>query len=141
MKGALPMSRDHYDEAITNPMGRVTIPADLTAGPSAYALIAEGDCLSPEYGPGDVLICDPDATPAKGDFVAVWWKDGSSKPSVKRLGLGLPPRDLWGAKSELEAVLICEQLNPPKRLSARLSTVDAVHKVIGKAGAEVRADV
>jgi hypothetical protein len=120
-----------YATSRANPMGEVRLPHNLNAGPNVYALATQGDCMSPEIEHGDVLICDPDAEIRAGDMVAVWFKGGRD-PSVKRLVLGLPPRDLWDTP-DLQGMLICGQLNPPKRLSARLSTIEAVHRVIGKA--------
>lgn len=123
------------DVMAREPMGLVSIPVGETgsAGPNCYAVVTEGDCLSPEYQHGDILVCDPDQTPKSGDFVTIWWKGGKQKPSVKRLALSLPPREFWGSGGDLEGVIMCEQLCPPRHLQFGLAQIEAVHKVIAKA--------
>lgn len=128
------MAVHNYNESRNrSPLSFVKVPLSLEAGENTYALKADGDCLSPFYCPGDILVCDPDQAPAPGDFVAVWWRGGVRLPSAKRLVRALPPRDLWKLNGELQAMLICEQLNPPKRLSAPMTQIQAVHKILGKA--------
>lgn len=114
----------------SNPLGFAQVPEGVSAGPDCYALAVEGEQLSPQYQNGDVLLCDPDAMPEPGDFVAVWWRD-SKQPSVKRLTHALPPGEL-GEMDWADALLVCEQLNPPKTLAAPLSQVAAVHRVVAR---------
>lgn len=116
------------EHSMSNPLGFAPTPDGVNAGPDCYALVVEGEHLSPQYQNGDVLLCDPDAKPEPGDFVAVWWRD-SEQSSVKRLALALPPGEL-GEMAWADAQLVCEQLNPPKTLAASMSQVAAVHKVI-----------
>lgn len=124
---------DYNDSRKRVPMSFANIPLSMNAGENTYALKADGDCLSPVYCPGDILVCDPDQAPAPGDFVAVWWRGGVRLPSVKRLVRALPPRALWELDGDFQAMLICEQINPPKRLSAPMTQIQAVHKILGKA--------
>lgn len=119
-----------YENAMAAPCGHVAIPTALKPGPRTYALACSGDCCEPEYSDGDTLVCDPDATCGRGDFVAVWWRDGSHQPQIKRLVLALPPRDCWHLVGDAAFMLVVEQLNPPKQLWAPLRKVEAVHKVI-----------
>lgn len=124
--------RQNLSTAITSkPLGYAKLPALMNSGPNAYALIVEGDCMAPDFNHGDTVICDPDNRPALGDIVAVWWKGGTAPPNIKRLALALPPAELWNS-DDFEAMMVVEQLNPPKRLGADLSRIEAVHKVLGK---------
>lgn len=74
---------------------------------------------------------DPDAVPGRGDIVAVWWKD-SDAPSVIKLHLALPPKELWDCSEELSAVMVAETANPKRLQSAPMSKVRAVHRMVGK---------
>ena len=111
-------------------LDKVRVPKSINPGPKTYALTAEGVCLQPAYNPGDIVVCDPDQMPEPGDFVAIWWKGGLEQPSIKRLTMGLPKREWWNVKGDFDFILAVEQINPFKALSAPLSKVDAVHKVI-----------
>lgn len=107
----------------------VAIPAD--AGPHCYAAKIQGDCLYPEYQDGDIVICDPDQTPGRGDFVVVKWLDGSG--SIKQLAAALPPADIRGSSKDVVAQIVCRQFNPPKMLYTSFNVVQGIHKVICKA--------
>ena len=115
---------------ITNEWANV--PASMTVGPKSYGVRVDGDCLLPHFAHGDTVICDPDQTPSAGDFVVIWWAGGARPPTGKRLVLAPPPAG-FDANAALEPMLVCEQFNPPKQLSAPMSKVDRLHKVIGKA--------
>lgn len=112
------------------PMGLVTIPRNLKAGPRTYATRGDGNCLEPRVHHGDIVVCDPDQVPAPGDIVAIWWKDGKRQPLIKVLSFDLPEKDLWSLGGEAGFLLVCEQLNPPKGYAIKLSEVEAVHKSI-----------
>ncbi len=43
----------------------------------SYALQVVGDSMAPEFAPGDVVVIDPDLSPAPGDFVHVQLEDGT----------------------------------------------------------------
>lgn len=124
--------RNDYRESLKRPLGHAKVPEGITVGPNGYAMNTVGDCLSPVFNEGDVVLCDPDQAALAGDYVAIWWKGGDRQPHIKRLAYALPPNGLWDS-DVLEAVIVVEQLNPPKRLAADLSRVAAVHKVLGKA--------
>jgi hypothetical protein len=99
--------------------------AGMNAGPTSYGAMVTGDCLLPDYHDGDVIVCDPDRSPKEGDFVAIWWKNATRLPSVKRLALSISGKDVEGG-------IVLEQLNPPHAFPVRMSDVEAIHKVIGK---------
>ncbi len=127
-----PLGRHEYRKAIAAvPLAHARVSPTMKPGPNAYALRTEGDCLAPDINDGDVVICDPDAQPSLGDFIAIWWKGGSMPPGIKRLVSTLPPRAFWD-NDALEAVVIVEQSNPPKRLAPVMARVAEIHKVLGK---------
>lgn len=112
--------------ATATPTGRFAVlSAGMNAGPKSYGAMVTGDCLLPDYHDGDVIVCDPDQSPTEGDFVAIWWKNATRLPSIKRLALSISRE---GAKGEI----VLEQLNPPHAFSVRMSDVEVIHKVIGK---------
>jgi hypothetical protein len=126
-------NRHDYQTAITAaPLGHVQPMPN--GGPNCYAVKTIGDCMAPDVNDGDLVLCDPDQLPMAGDYVAVWWKGGERPPNIKRLVTTLPPRAFWD-NADFEAVVVVEQLNPPKRLAADMTRVEAVHKVLGKAEA------
>lgn len=123
-----------HETRAREPIGQISIPAAEAGGSNCYAVAIEGNCLYPEYQHGDIVICDPDQEPGIGDYVLIWWKGGGQQPSMKRLALLLPPRELWGMGGDCEWLLCCEQLNPPRSLHEKLADVEAVHRVIARAG-------
>ena len=125
-------SNQHSLDAVLKrkPIGTALIPKSLNPGPKTYAIRGDGDCLEPTIHHGDTLVCDPDAPPEPGDLIAIWWKDGSRQPLIKRLTLGLPDKNYWNATGSAEFLLVCEQLNPPRDYWIPLPRVQAVHKVI-----------
>ena len=112
--------------------GHVEVPSGVLngAGAECYAVRTFGDCLLPEVLPGTTAICDPVAEPQVGDYVAIWPTDVKLCPLIKRLVLALPDKEWFGKSTGGEWLLVCEQLNPPKRISIGLSKLKAVHKII-----------
>lgn len=125
----LSTARNHSFEALMEAPHTANVRAPQEVGPHAYALLCDGDCMSPSIRHGEAVICDPDQQPKVGDFVAIWWKNSERPPAVKRLCLAVPPREFWSA-GELTGVLVVEQINPQKRLSASLDEVDRIHKIV-----------
>lgn len=90
-----------FDEGIDAPLGFVSMPSWVPAGPNCYAIQLTGDCLEPELSDGDLVFCDPDVEPVPGDFVAIWWKEQTEIPHIKRLAFALPDRKFWEWKVTL----------------------------------------
>ncbi len=125
------------EAAPDGPLGSVVTPAYLDLGPDAYALIVDGNCLSPlGFIDGDNIFCDPSAKPQRGDVVAIMWNDPACTPIVKRLASSLPPAALWSGGDCFDApAVVVEQLNPPKRFSVSMASVRTLHKVVGRSSA------
>jgi hypothetical protein len=45
------------------------IPASPAYGPRVFAMTVTDESMAPDFRPGDILIADPDTTPAPGEFV------------------------------------------------------------------------
>jgi hypothetical protein len=108
----------------------IACPKSVNPGPKAYALTGSGDCLLPVVRSGDNLVCDPDQVPVPGDLVAIWWKDGTHQPLLKRLVAALPPKQLWNMGGDARFIACVEMLNPPQTLNIPLFKVEAIHRVI-----------
>lgn len=124
-------TRNYVKLRKSEPIDYVNVPESLKHDVNSYAVLVDGNCLNPYFQHGDKLLCDPSANSAAGDFVAIWWKNGNRQPCVKRLVLGLPPTSIRDSKF-CQALLVVEQLNPYKQLSALWNDVEAIHKVISK---------
>jgi len=105
-------------------MGFVACPVD---DPLAYALIVDGDCLSPLIQDGDFAVVSPLADVVEGTIVAFSFLDGR-QGSIKRLTY-LPPKP--HPDSEIEELIRVEMDNPPKTFFLSRSVLDKMHAVVG----------
>jgi hypothetical protein len=120
---------------------------DPEALPDEYGMRVLGGCLEPEIPDGARVMIDKRVTAAPGDFVCIYLrpelvKPGDCQARIKRLVMGPPP---WVTlpyrehpKSEVQAVLIAEQMNPPRSYTIPCDAVLAVHKVIWPVPANVK---
>ena len=111
----------------------MSVPKELAAkitDPETYSLIVTGDCLAPEINDGDQVVVCPSTQPEAGDFAIIWTKDGNC--AVKRLTLAVPPESMMRATGgDVMALVMCEQINPPKQFAVSADKISAVHKVLG----------
>ena len=49
--------------------GEDYLSSDARVGPHAFALVIEGDSMTPEFRPGDKVIIDPTVAPRPGEYV------------------------------------------------------------------------
>jgi hypothetical protein len=110
--------------------------------PDLYAARGEGSCMEPEFSDGACLAFDRTAAAQPGDYVVIWFRPGLTPPGgpqhwFKRLVMPPPPGTSFPVDeqtaSELEPVIIVEQLNPPKLYSINCSSILALHRCIGEA--------
>jgi hypothetical protein len=110
--------------------------------PDIYASVLKGDCLEPMFEDGACLVFDKNREPDNGDFVGIWLHPdavaaGESTRRIKRLVTGPPPGMSFPVSfapdSELQPIIILEQLNPRGRFAVPGSQILAMHKVIGEA--------
>lgn len=124
---------------ITQPRG-LPCPPDPSQYPDIYPMLIDGDCMQPLIPDRAAVIVQKSAAFAAGDVVCVWFQPAIVKPGMpacwlKRLALGIPP---WvkfpykeHPKSEVRAVGIFEQLNPPRNYSLACEHILTIHKAIG----------
>lgn len=113
--------------------------------PDVYASICNGDCLEPTFKDGACLVFDKTQEPENGDFVGIWLHPdavapGESTRRIKRLVMGGPPGEKFPMSfapgSEVQPLIVLEQLNPLKRYHVPGSHILAMHKLVGEAEAD-----
>ncbi len=106
--------------------------------PAVYAVLAEGDCMEPEYFGGEPIIVSSTAKCEAGDVVIIHLKPefvptGGYEALVKRLKYPLYgmtfPWDPTG--SDVIIPITAEQINPPRIYHIPADRIRAVHKVLG----------
>ena len=106
--------------------GSVKVPADVH--PAAFALEIKGDCLAPRANDGDRVIVEPSPLPRPGELAVFWLKD-QEMPAVKILRTSLEHGFPHNPKSEVELLVIAEQLNPPKCYRIPAGQIDRIARV------------
>src|SRR5450759_3592556 len=109
-------------------------PVDVAALPDLYCLGLEGDGLEPLIPDGASVAIKKSEPYAVGDIVCIWWKPGFVKPGMhqgwlKRIRLNAPPWVKFPYKdhpeSDVQAIIVLEQINPPITYACLLYTSDA----------------
>ena len=136
-----------------NPPARPLV--DVDTFPDVYSLCLEGDCLEPLIPDGASVVLQKSALFTAGDVVCVWWKPEFVKPGryqgwLKRVRMNAPP---WVKKfpysdhpeSDVKAIIVLEQLNPPGTYAVPCEHIYAIHKAVAqgpgaKPGGTVRSD-
>lgn len=107
--------------------------------PDLYALRGYGDCMEPLISDGAIIVFDKREVPEAGDIVSIIFTREAAErwklPGlVKRLAMALPPIEMdENAAGNLIALVVVDQLNPPRRYCIRTTDVLAVHKFVGLA--------
>lgn len=112
-KGAFQLTPDIVDY--------VRRPAGLAGATDAFALFVEGDSMSPEFEPGDLVFVHPHKKPRTGDYVVIEEPDsdnGSPRGFIKRL------------ISRTDAHVRTEQFNPRAEITFVMRPGLRVLKVI-----------
>lgn len=108
-------------------IGSVLAPKDVH--PDAVALKIVGDCLEPRLKDGDRVIIEPLPLPEPGDLAVFWFKGREDNPVVKILRTPLRHGFPHNPKSEVELIVIAEQLNPPGHYRIRAGEIERVARV------------
>jgi hypothetical protein len=116
-------------------------PVDVDALPDLYCLGLEGDCLQPLIPDGASVAIRKSEPYKVGDIVCIWWQPDFIKPGMhqgwlKRVRLSAPP---WVKKypykdhpeSDVKAIIVLEQLNPPGTYAVPCEHILAIHKAVG----------
>ena len=99
-----------------------------------------GDCLAPDIPDGAVAVFDKTEPVRPGDicifvFLPHIVVPGMFQCMTKRLVIGVPPYVTFPwrehPKSELRALVIAEQMNPPKQYMVACDKLMAIHRFVG----------
>jgi hypothetical protein len=113
---------------------------DVDELPDIYCLKLDGDCLEPLIPDGATVALKKSASFGVGDVVCIWFRPevlapGSCQGWIKRVTLNVPP---WvkfpyreHPESEVSALIMVEQLNPPINYSLKCKNILAIHKAVG----------
>jgi hypothetical protein len=124
------------------PQKPAPLPAiDPTTLPNEYCLCLDGDCLEPMIPDRAAVWLKKSEPVGAGDIVCIWFRAEFSPPGrhqawLKRVRLSLPP---WVKKfpyndhpeSDVKAVLIVEQMNPPRCYTVPCDQILAIDKAVG----------
>ena len=127
------------------PLSKAKIPVtrehDVGALPDVYCMALDGDCLAPLVPDRSAVVIKGSESFASGDVVCIWFRpeavpEGSHQAWLKRLRMNVPP---WvksfpyndHPESEVQAVVVVEQLNPMRTYAVKCSDILAIHKAVG----------
>ena len=119
---------------------------NLAALPAQYGLTVAGDCLAPHIRDGQVILVDRTAPYKAGDLVVIFRKreatpGGCFQGIVKRLVTAPPFFVRFPFKdhpeSEVQALIMVEQLNPRGRFTIRCADILGIHRCMGIMPADV----
>jgi hypothetical protein len=112
-------------------------PAEL---PELYCLKLDGDCLEPVIPDRAAVMIKKSETFDVGDVVVIWFRAeavpaGAPRSWLKRITMNAPPWVKFPYKdhpeSEVQALIMVEQLNPPTGYRLRCADIIAIHKAVG----------
>jgi hypothetical protein len=108
--------------------------------PDLYCLKLAGDCLEPVIPDRATVMIKKSETFDVGDVVVIWFRPeliapGKPQSSLKRITMNAPPWVKFPYKdhpeSDVQALIMVEQLNPPTGYRLRCADIIAIHKAIG----------
>jgi hypothetical protein len=103
--------------------------------------------MAPAINEGDAVTMDKRLPFKAGDLVAIYLRPELVQPGqigvgVKRLALNVAPYVKFPRRehpdSNVAAVVIFEQDNPPRQYAVRADRILAIHRCLGAPGADVR---
>jgi hypothetical protein len=114
---------------------------DPTTLPDIYCLKLDGTCLDPLIPDRSAEMLNKSESYEVGDVVCIWFKPEAVQPGanqawLKRLTMNVPP---WvksfpytdHPKSDVLAIIVVEQLNPPISYRVKCRDILAIHKAVG----------
>jgi hypothetical protein len=109
--------------------------------PEEYCLCLDGDCLQPMIPNGAAVHLRKSEKFSAGDVVCIWFRAefsplGRHQAWLKRVRLNVPS---WvknlpyndHPESDVKAIMIVEQMNPPQCYSIPCDRILAIHKALG----------
>jgi hypothetical protein len=130
----------------TSPALRAPLPAALPSIdpetlPDLYCMGLDGDCFEPLIPDHAAVMIKKSEPFGVGDVVCIWWRPGFVKRGMrqswlKRVRLSAPP---WvkqypyndHPQSDVKAVIVVEQINPPATYAVPCEHILAIHKAVG----------
>jgi hypothetical protein len=116
--------------------------------PDEYCMALDGDCLEPVIPNGAAVMLRKSESYGVGDVVAIWLKPEAVRPGahpvlLKRITMKAPP---WvkgfpyadHPESEVAAIMMVEQLNPPASYTVTCRSILAIHKAVGYSPVDVK---
>jgi hypothetical protein len=109
--------------------------------PDLYCLKLDGDCLEPVIPDRAAVMIKKSETFDVGDVVVIWFRAeavpaGAPRSWLKRITMNAPP---WvkkfpysdHPKSDVAALIMVEQFNPPIGYAVKCKDILAIHKAVG----------
>jgi hypothetical protein len=109
--------------------------------PDEYCVRLDGNCLEPDIPDGAAVYLKKSEAFGAGDVVCIWFRpefspQGHSQGWVKRVRLNVPH---WvksfpyndHPESDVKAILVVEQSNPPRSYAVHCDRILAIHKAVG----------
>lgn len=94
-------------------------PPGVPTATNAYGLYVVGDCMSPRYDNGDLVIIHPGRPVRPGDYVVVQFKkDGERAAGIKRL------------KRRTALRVVLEQINPLAEITIEAADIISIHRIL-----------
>jgi hypothetical protein len=108
--------------------------------PDLYCMGLDGDCLEPLIPDRGVVMIKKSEPFGVGDVVCIWFRPeyvgpGGPQSWLKRVTMNMPPWVKFPYKehpeSEVSALIMVEQLNPPIGYRIKCKDILAIHKAVG----------
>jgi hypothetical protein len=108
--------------------------------PDLYCMGLDGDCLAPLIPDRAAVMIKKSEPFGVDDVVCIWFRPGIIAPGcpqswLKRVTMNVPPWVKFPYKehpeSEVSALIMVEQLNPPTGYRIRCADIIAIHKAVG----------
>jgi hypothetical protein len=109
--------------------------------PDLYCMSLDGDCLAPLIPDRAAVMIKKSEPFGVGDVVCIWFRPelvapGGPQSWFKRITMNAPP---WvkkfpysdHPKSDVAALIMVEQLNPPIGYTVKCKDILAIHKAVG----------
>lgn len=107
--------------------------------PDVFAMRLSGDCLSPLLNDGDEVVFERAGRPEAGELCIFIMRPELVRPGgmqciVKRLAMAIPPYVTFpwqeNPRSEVHALVVAEQLNPPRQYMMKCESLLGVHRFV-----------
>lgn len=125
-------------QLVAKPRPGIPFP-DLASIPEIYGMKLQGDCLAPDLLDGDEVVFSSTEPVQAGDLVHLILRPelvppGGLQCAIKRLVMAIPPYVTFpwteNPKSDVHALVLAEQRNPPGQYAIKCDRLLAVHRFV-----------